>query len=198
MATENKILMQNAREGLKGNWNVVMGASFLYILISMVVSSIPKSGTVISLILSGPFMLGFISFFLSFSRGNDVKVSQIFDGFNKFTKALGLYLLKALFVLLWSLLFIIPGIIASLSYSMAFYIMSDDDSIRPKDALKKSKKMMYGYKWKLFCLGLRFLGWIILSILTLGIGFLWIAPYMQVSMAKFYDDIKDKPITKEA
>jgi uncharacterized membrane protein len=125
-------------------------------------------------------------------------VSQIFDGFNKFKKALGLYLLRALFVLLWSLLFIIPGIIASLSYSMAFYIMADDDSIRPKDALKKSKKMMYGYKWKLFCLGLRFLGWIILSILTIGIGFLWIAPYMQVSMAKFYDDIKDKPIVKES
>jgi uncharacterized membrane protein len=102
-----------------------------------------------------------------------------------------------LFILLWTLLLIIPGIIAAISYSMTFYILADDNSIGAMDAIDKSKKMMDGYKWKCFCLGLRFLGWALLCILTLGIGFLWLMPYMQVSMAKFYDDVKANSLTTE-
>jgi uncharacterized membrane protein len=102
-----------------------------------------------------------------------------------------------LFILLWTLLLIIPGIIAAISYSMTFYILADDNSIGAMDAIDKSKKMMDGYKWKYFCLGLRFLGWALLCILTLGIGFLWLMPYMQVSMAKFYDDVKANSLTTE-
>jgi len=101
----------------------------------------------------------------------------------------------SLFILLWSLLLIIPGIIAALSYSMTFYILADDNSIGAMDAINKSKKMMYGYKWKYFCLGLRFLGWAILCILRLGIGFLWLSPYVHVSVTKFYEDIKENQIT---
>ena len=93
------------------------------------------------------------------------------------------------------LLLIIPGIIAALSYSMTFYILADDNSIGAMDAIKKSKKMMDGYKWKYFCLGLRLLGWALLCVLTLGIGFLWLIPYAQVSVAKFYDDVKANPLT---
>jgi uncharacterized membrane protein len=81
-------------------------------------------------------------------------------------------------------------IIAALSYGLAFFLMADNPKIGIMEALKKSKKMMYGHKWKYFCLGLRFLGWILLSILTLGIGLLWVAPYMYVSYAKFYEDVK--------
>jgi uncharacterized membrane protein len=87
------------------------------------------------------------------------------------------------------LLLIIPGIMAGLSYSQTFYILSEDPSIGAMDAIRKSKEMMYGNRWKLFCLGLRFIGWLLLCILTLGIGFIWLAPYMAVSMAKFYDDL---------
>ncbi|GHT57847.1 hypothetical protein FACS18945_2990 [Bacteroidia bacterium] len=90
----------------------------------------------------------------------------------------------------WSLLLIIPGIIAAISYSMTFYIIADDPAISAMDAINKSKKMMYGYKMKYFCLSLRFLGWALLCILTLGIGFLWLMPYIQVTFAKFYDDLK--------
>jgi uncharacterized membrane protein len=91
------------------------------------------------------------------------------------------------------LLLIIPGIIAALSYSMTFFIIADDESIEPMEALKKSKKMMEGYKLKLFYLSIRFFGLALLCILTLGIGFLWLIPYTYVTMAKFYDDIKDNP-----
>lgn len=103
---------------------------------------------------------------------------------------MGAYWLMILFVVLWSLLLIIPGIIAAFSYAMVFFIIADDSSIGVSEALKKSKVMMKGYKWKYFCLSWRFLGWAILSVLSCGIGFLWLFPYMQISFAKFYEDLK--------
>lgn len=80
---------------------------------------------------------------------------------------------------------------------MIFYIIADNNSIGAMEAIDKSKAMMDGYKWKYFYFALRFLGWALLCILTLGIGFLWLIPYMQVSMAKFYDDVKANQITTE-
>ena len=94
-----------------------------------------------------------------------------------------------LYVLLWTLLLIIPGIIAALGYSMTYYILADDPLLKPQDALKKSKTMMNGHKTKLFYLCLRFFLLALLCILTLGIGFFWLIPYVHVTMAKFYDDI---------
>jgi uncharacterized membrane protein len=139
-------------------------------------------------------VLGISIFSLSISRNQEARLEQIFDGFNNFGTALGAYLLMILFIILWMLLLIIPGIIAALSYSMTFYILADDKTIPAMDAIDKSKAMMDGYKWKLFCMGLRFFLLALLCILTLGIGFLWLFPYMQVSAAKFYDDIKGNQI----
>jgi uncharacterized membrane protein len=190
MKTENVVLMQMARESLKGKWGLAIGTFLLYMLISVVLQMIPILGIIASLVITGPFALGLTYFTLSISRNQDAKLEQIFQGFNNFGTALGAYLLMALFIILWTLLLIVPGIIAAISYSMTFYIIADDNSIGAMDAIDKSKKMMYGYKWKYFCLCLRFLGWALLCILTLGIGFLWLMPYMQVSMAKFYDDVK--------
>jgi len=99
-------------------------------------------------------------------------------------------LLLFFYVLLWTLLFIIPGIIAQIGYSQVWFILTEDDEISPNDALKKSKEMMYGYKMQYFLLGLSFIGWIILAILTCGIGLLWVLPYIQTSNAKFYEDLK--------
>lgn len=197
MKTENVILMQMARESLKGKWGLAIGTFVVYLLISVVLQIIPIVGLIASLIISGPFALGWAVFGLSISRNQDAKLEQIFQGFNNFVTALCAYLLMILFSLLWMLLLIIPGIIAGISYSMTFYILADDNSIGVMDAIDKSKKMMDGYKWKYFCLCLRFLGWALLCILTLGIGFLWLMPYMQVSMAKFYDDVKANLLTTE-
>jgi uncharacterized membrane protein len=87
------------------------------------------------------------------------------------------------------ILLIVPGIIAALGYAMTFYILADDPLLKAQDAMKKSKTMMNGYKLKLFYMGLRFFLLGILCILTLGIGFLWLIPFIHTSMAKFYDDI---------
>ena len=197
MKTENVVLMQMARESLKGKWGLAIGTFVVYSLIAVSIQRIPIVGVIASLLISGPFAIGLAFFSLSISRNQDAKLEQIFQGFKNFGTALGAYVLTSLFIFLWTLLLIIPGIIAAISYSMTFYILADDNSIGAMDAMDKSKKMMDGYKWKSFCLGLRFFGWSLLCILTLGIGFLWLMPYAQVSMAKFYDDVKANSLTTE-
>jgi uncharacterized membrane protein len=191
MKTENSVLMRQARESLVGNWGLAVGTFLVYMLIAVGIQNIPKAGPILSLLVSGPMMLGITIFSLSLSRKTGPKMEQMFEGFKRFSTALSAYLLTLLFTILWSLLLIIPGIIAAMSYSMTFFILADDHTIAPSDAIKKSKKMMYGYKWKFFKLQLRFIGWALLCLLTLGIGFLWLIPYIQISAAKFYDDVKN-------
>ena len=198
MKTENKILMKQAREELAGKWGLAALTFLVYLLITAGIQYIPILGPIAALIIGGPMTLGLIYFVLSISRKKEARLSQIFDGFENFGTALGAYLLVALFVFLWMLLLIIPGIIAAIAYSQTFFIIADNKKISAMDAIRTSKKMMYGYKWKLFCLGLRFIGWILLGILTLGIGLLWVYPYMFVSYAKFYDDIKGSAETEKS
>jgi uncharacterized membrane protein len=190
MNTENAVLMQQARESLENKWGLAVGAFAVYILAAVAVQAIPYLGPVISLLISGPLALGAAIFSLALSRNQDARVEQIFQGFNNFSTALGAYLLIFVFTLLWLLLLIIPGIIAAISYSMTFYIIADNPSISAMDAIDRSKQMMDGHKWKYFCLILRFIGWAILCIFTLGLGFFLLIPYIQVSIAKFYDDIR--------
>jgi uncharacterized membrane protein len=187
---ENAVLMRQARESLKGKWKLAVVTFAIYILIIIVLGSFKDVGAIVSLLISGPFVVGVSLFALSISRNKEARLEQIFEGFKKFGRALAAYLLVFLFVILWFVLLIVPGIIAALSYSQTFFILADDQTIGARDAIKRSKKMMYGYKWKYVCLQFRFIGWGLLCIPTLGIGFLWLFPYMQVSMAKFYDAIK--------
>lgn len=150
-----------------------------------------------TLLITGPMTLGLAYFSLSIARDQNAQLQQIFDGFNNFGTALGAYLLMILFIFLWMLLLIIPGIIAALSYAMTFYIIADDPKIGPLDAIDKSKQMMNGYKMKLFLMFLMFLGMALLCILTLGIGFLWFIPFANVTLAKFYMDIKNRNVIPE-
>jgi uncharacterized membrane protein len=196
MNTENITLMREARESLKGKWGLAILTLFIYTLLTTASGSTRLHGSMLTissmltLIIGGPLALGAAIFSLSISRGKEAMLEQIFQGFNNFSTALIAYLLVILYVLLWALLLIVPGIIAALGYSMTFYILADDPLIKPQDALKKSKSMMDGYKMKLFYLWLRFFLLALLCILTLGIGFFWLIPFIHVTMAKFYDDIK--------
>lgn len=191
MKTENSILMKQARESLKGRWGLAVGVAAVYLIITIAVQSVDKdAGPVLGFIIAGPLNLGMIIFSLAIARNANPKIDQLFSGFYRFGSAFIAYFLVTLFTILWALLLIIPGIIASLSYAMTLFILADDQSITPREAIRKSKKMMYGYKWKYFLLNLRFIGWAILALLSVGIGFLWLLPYIQVSQAKFYEDIK--------
>lgn len=188
--TPNAELMAQARESLKGKWGLAVGA-FVVVMLLSCVQFIPEVGQLILLVITGPLSVGYATFSIALARGEHAEVAQVVSGFNKFGVSVGAYILMVIFILLWSLLLIIPGIIAALSYSMTYYIIADEDLTDPLEALRKSKAMMQGNKWKLFCLGLRFFGWMLLCILTLGIGYLWLAPYMTISYVKFYDDIKN-------
>lgn len=197
MNTTNLVLMKMARESLKDKWGIAIATFLIYALIIGIVQGSAETYPFINLILlliSGPLSLGITKFTINISRNQEARIEQLFEGFSNFGTSTGAYLLTVLFTLLWTLLLIIPGIIAALSYSMTFYIIADDDSIGAMDAIDKSKKMMYGHKWKYFRLLLRIVGLSLLCILTLGIGFLWLLPYAQVSTAKFYEDIKEPQV----
>ncbi len=211
MNKSNSELLRAARESLTGRWGLAIGTFLVYeIIIGSLQSGYRYSsgddmnrgfsfvhsfGSIIYLLIAGPLALGVSIFSLHITRNMEARFEQIFDGFRNFKTSFVAYLLTILFIFLWSLLLIIPGIIAALSYAMTFFIIADDEFIEPMAAIDKSKKMMYGYKWQLFFLGLRFFGLALLCILTLGIGFLWLIPYANITVAGFYDEIKDNPIT---
>lgn len=187
--TANVTLMTEAREALTGKWGLAVGAAAIWMLLMGAIQGIPAAGGIVSLIIGGPLSLGLAIIALAASRRQNVEIGQMFKGFDQFGTALGAYLLQALFIFLWSLLLVIPGIIAAFSYSQTYFILVEDKTISASDAIKKSKELMDGNKWKYACLGFRFFGWALLCILTLGIGFLWLGPYIMVANARFYDEI---------
>jgi uncharacterized membrane protein len=144
---------------------------------------------IVLFVIQGPVLVGFLAYFLGVSDGRP-RVEDLFSGFRYFFKSFFVVLLSSIFIFLWSLLFVVPGIIAAYRYSMAYFVIVDDPDCGPLEALQRSKEMMVGRKWKLFCLQLRFLGWAILCSMTLGLGYLWLVPYMMTSYARFYEDVR--------
>ena len=153
--------------------------------------------TFIPIIFTGPFTLGIYNIFLKIWREEDFKIEEMFNGFKYFGRALGTYLLRALYILLWYILLIVPGIIAAISYSMTFFILAENPNIKAADALWLSKQMMYGHKTKYFMLMLSFIGWFLLSILTFGIGFLFLYSYKTMASTIFYQHIKGEVLYNE-
>jgi uncharacterized membrane protein len=186
----NSELRADARNQLKGKWGTAILLCFIYSILSSIVGFIvPYIGSVLNLLITGPLSLGLAISFMNLVRNGSFKIEDLFDGFKSFASALITQLLVGIFTFLWSLLLIIPGIIAAYRYSMVFYILNDNPGISATDAINASKAMMAGYKWKLFCLHLSFIGWGILSILTLGIGLLWLIPYINAATANFYQNL---------
>ncbi len=191
--TPNAEIMADARAALAGRWGLGVGFNFLYQVLTTSVGMVPYVGGIAQLVLSGPFAMGASRFHVALIRRDpDANIGMMFEGFQRFGTTVAALLLQTLFVILWALLLIIPGILAAYSYMMTFYIIADTPEITAMDALRRSKEMMYGSRWKLFCLFWRFFGWSLLCILTLFIGFLWLVPYMNTSMAKFYEDVRGK------
>ena len=177
-----------ARYALKDNWTQAVLATLVFSLITAAAGSIPFAG----LLVVCPLEFGFMLCFLRLIRGEDSSemVGDQFSVFSKYGRTLGTSLLMTLYILLWCLLFVIPGIIMSYAYAMTPYIMNDRPDLDASDCIHESRVMMKGYKWKLFCLDLSFIGWAILCIFTLGIGLLWLQPYIEASHAKFYEELK--------
>lgn len=189
-----KELKTKAKESIKGNVFIFFG---LTIIVGLIISV--SSITVIApLIIAGPFTLGMTIFILDVIRNKKGEIGTVFKGFNQFGPAFGATFFQGLFIFLWSLLFYIPGIIATFRYSMTYFILADNPGMKGIDAIRKSKQMMVGHKWELFCLGFSFFWWFLLCGITFGIAYIYVAPYMFATFAEFYESLKNESAEKTA
>lgn len=197
-----KELRASAWEHKKGQWGLLAVIWFLYGVIFAVIGSfsalaiIPVIGAIIAFIagvavflINGPFTLGLSNVALEVSEGKHTSLNRLFSGFKDFGAAFILQLLISIFTFLWSLLFVIPGIIKAYSYSMSFFVLADHPELSAGEARKRSMYLMQGRKWKLFCLDFSFIGWYLLSILTFGILSFWVMPYYMTARAEFYQEL---------
>ena len=168
----NKVFRENARAQLGGsifsnNWMMAL----LVCLISSAIISFASSFIVGGLIVTGFLTFGLNRVFLQLIRGQKEKIdiADLFCGTDKFGELLVLHLMQTLFTVLWTLLFIIPGIVKGYAYSMAFYIKHDHPEYDWRQCLDESQRMMKGHKWQLFCLELSFIGWMIVGMLCCGL-----------------------------
>lgn len=126
-------------------------------------------------------------------RDGDIKtvpnMFRISFGEGRYWRNVGAMLLVALFKFLWTLLFVVPGIVKSYAYALTPYILDDNPQAGPNEARLLSIRMMRGHKWKLFVMDLSFIGWALLCILSLFIGFIWLTPYYRTSRAAFYQEV---------
>lgn len=190
---KNSVFRANARAQLGGgifqnNWLMALVVCLLYSAIMGFASSFLIGG----LILGGFLMYGICRVFLQLIRGqkDKIDVADLFCGSDQFADLLVLNLLQGLFTFLWTLLFIIPGIVKSYGYSMAFYIKHDHPEYDWRTCLDESQRYMKGYKWQLFCLDFSFIGWMLIGILTCGAGLLWVTPYQYAARSNFYENLR--------
>lgn len=183
---ENVMLMRRAKAQLEGKWvNVAIGS-----LIYLVLMAIAGSTYLVELVVYGPLTFGYYLYLACNVDTGVNNLNLLFKGFERFADTLVAGLLFTLAVGIGLCLLIVPGIIVACGLSMTFFIMVDDPNISGLDALQKSWNMMKGQKWNLFCLWFRFIGWAILSVLTCGIGFIFLYPYITTATLNFYRKLR--------
>lgn len=206
-----KEMRQKGKASLKDKWGIAIGVTLIYVVIVMALTILPCMvmlpklkfirviGTfhivpnIVSLFIKPSLILGLNNCFIKFIKSEEASVEKLFSHFYYMLKATGLYLLIGIKIFLWSLLFVIPGIVAAYRYSLAMYLMAENPEIGVVEAIDKSKEIMKGKKGRLFTLKLSFIGWFILGSLTCGILYLfYVNPYYQSAMAAFYNIAKNE------
>lgn len=163
----------------QGGYGASLGVSFLGSLIN----------SAAGIFTSGSISYGTCKYYIEQQRGKKPEFETMFSGFSLYGRTLVTGLLQTIFLFLWSLLLFIPGIIKGYSYALTGFVMYDFD-ISGEEAITKSRELMNGYKWKLFCLRLSFIGWTLLAtFFTFGIGAIFLAPYMAAAEAEFYAEV---------
>ena len=208
----NSELRAQARERLEGKWGTFVLMTFLMLVIQTILQIPGYIGSLLEILspenvlaslsfsnisnilslLALPLSWGLTVSLLRNHREESVDLENLFDGFRggRYTRVFCALFLVNLFTFLWALLLIIPGIMKAFSYALTPYILLDEPELTARHAITRSCEIMEGRRWKLFCLYLSFIGWGILSLLTFGIGFLWLVPYMNASIAAFYEDAR--------
>lgn len=211
---QNQEYKNEALAALKGNWAPAVLATLVYYLLTLFLISPyevavfrTNSADIMGLMAAsrwygvfflgmilviGPFLVGYVNSFKKLLvEGDDrITANSFREGFKPYWRSVWAYLFRGILITLWSLLLVIPGIIKSLSYAMTMYIVKDHPELTVNEAIDLSKDMMYGHKYDLFYLYISFIGWYLLSILTLGIGTFWLMPYIETAQASFYEDVK--------
>jgi len=206
-------IKRQSLQSLKGNWGQVVLLSFimaiivyaLFIMVDLILTggfnawfSDEVIHTVVGIIniaiyiVLMPLSIGVAWFYLSLVRGNNPRLSYVLSAYHNGKTAIKLIaatILQGIFVYLWTLLLIIPGIIKGIAYSQTFYILRDHPEFTILEAITESRRKMNGLKWKYFLLELSFIGWGILCLFTLGIGYLWLVPYISTAKATFYNQL---------
>lgn len=195
MTKNAKFFREAAWSQLTGKWQPAVIFSLVYMAIVLVINYVGTKNDYISflsMLLLYPLQYGAAVAFLGFKRtGVDVKIGDMFVGFNDYGRVFVTILLQTLYIVLWSLLLVVPGIIKAISYSQTIYILKDNPELKFNGAIERSMAMMEGHKMEAFLLGISFIGWLLLGVLTLGIGMLWVTPYMSTAYAHFYDYVKE-------
>lgn len=146
-------------------------------------------GLAISLLFTNVIRVGYCRFNLDLAEGRPLQMTTLFSGFQNWGYVVRACGLQTLIIFLKTLLFIIPGMIATYDYAMVPYLMADRPYLSAREALAESKAMMRGHRFELFCLELSFYGWALLCVLTCGVGFVWLTPYMQATLANYYQEL---------
>ena len=197
-------IKEQAKAQLKGKVGILfvcmLVASIIPAIISGIATAITQSGNQVvgsllssagSILITPPITLGLVMVFLNVTYGEEPKVGTIFEPFKtNYGKSIALSFLVGIFVLLWCLLLVIPGIIMAYAYSQSFRILCENPEMSPMECIKESKRIMKGRKMDLFVLQLSFIGWILLVCVTFGIAAIYVYPYMQLAETNFYHRIK--------
>ena len=169
--------------GINDQLSAVLIGSAIYIAIAAILLA------AVYFVLGSVIEAGYARFNMDLVDRTKAKIETLFTYFYNWKTTAATRFLKTLYCFLWSLLFIIPGIIASYSYAMTGYILADHPELTASEAIERSKEMMSGNRFRLFCLHFSFIGWAILCAFTFGIGNLWLNPYRQAAVAAFYREV---------
>ena len=173
--------------GTNGGLNSEVGAFIVGSLGFIMIAALFMA--VIYFVLGSIVGVGYAKYNLNLVDKKNAAFETLFEYFSHWKTTTIARSLRALYVFLWSLLFIIPGIVAGFSYAMTDYILAEDPELTADEAISQSKSLMMGNKWRFFCLQFSFIGWDILATLAFGIGHLWLTPYKQAAYAAFYREV---------
>lgn len=205
----NQYYKNEALSALRGNWANALVATIIFIALALFFSSNDAINSYYQRVVINPFIgysLSFVSLFvllpLAAGYSNSMRVlletgdnrltnNSFSLGFGNWLHVVWGMVLSTIYIFLWILLLIIPGIIKSYSYALTPYILVEHPEMSANEAIEESMRLMDGHKFDLFYLQLSFIGWAILSILSLGLGVFWLIPYQMTAQAAFYRDIKN-------
>lgn len=186
-------LKRKSKEQLRGNLTVVLLMAAAIFGMNLVINLIPVLGGIVSFFITPLFTFNMVKAYLDITKGDKPEVKDLLNNTDMIVKIVMTTYLISIFITLWSMLLFIPGLIKTYSYSQALYILAENPQLTPLQAIGESRRIMDGNKMNLFSLILSFIGWIILGMVTFGLAYIYVIPYISIANTNFYNEIKTTP-----